>query len=278
MSQLTHPVASGYTNVDTVANPREYVERLDRVASSTFWREVKLRTYQLLEVRPNDSVLDVGCGPGEDVLALSQLVGPGGRAVGVDSSQTMIDEARRRSRESAPKAEFLHMDAQHLQLADGTFDAVRSERVLQHLEDPHQAVAELVRVLRPGGRIVVVDTDHGTLAVRGGDAGLTRRILGVRRERFRSGRVGSQLPVFFRALRLEDLTVTLLTLASTTFETPRDRAEVERYATQAVEAGAVTSAEAHAWLAQLRVSAERGEYRHAITVFLAAGRKPLHAH
>src|SRR6266581_4620497 len=114
-------------------------------------------------IRPGHAVLDVGCGAGDDLRSLAQLVGPTGRVVGVDNSETMLQEARERTR--GLPVECHTGDAHHLDFAADSFDSCRAERVLQHVEEPFQAFAEFVRVVRPGCRVVVADPDYGTLMV-----------------------------------------------------------------------------------------------------------------
>jgi ubiquinone/menaquinone biosynthesis C-methylase UbiE len=79
-----------------MTQPRGYVDphRLDILAERL--KQFKQRTYALMSIQPGDAVLDVGCGPGTDTLILAGLVGPAGRAVGVDSDAAMIAEADRR--------------------------------------------------------------------------------------------------------------------------------------------------------------------------------------
>jgi SAM-dependent methyltransferase len=110
-------------------------------------------------------VLDVGCGTGEDVRAMSRLVGPRGRAVGADASEDLLELARARVRPGDGPLIFLRADAAALPFADRSFDGVRIERALQHVPDPDAALREAVRVLRPGGRLVAVEPDWSTAAL-----------------------------------------------------------------------------------------------------------------
>ena len=83
---------------------------------------------------------------------------------GVDASEAMLAVARQRSSTIGVDVDFRVGDALALDAADGAFDALRSERMLQWLPDPDAAFAEMVRVVRPGGRLVVTDADWRTLA------------------------------------------------------------------------------------------------------------------
>jgi SAM-dependent methyltransferase len=98
-------------------------------------------------------VLDVGCGPGTVLVQLARAFGVDG--VGLDASSKMIETARR----EAPELAELHVGrAEALPFADGSFDAALMRLVVHHLDRP-KAFAELVRVLRPSGRLVITTTD-----------------------------------------------------------------------------------------------------------------------
>lgn len=122
-----------------------------------------------LDPLPGMHVLDAGCGTGEDIRGLAVSVAPTGSATGVDPSETMLAEARRRGEAARNPARFVRGTAERLPVDDGSIDLVRSERVLQHLTDPAAAVREMARVLRPGGRVGLIDTDWRTLATWPGD-------------------------------------------------------------------------------------------------------------
>lgn len=106
--------------------------------------------------------LDVGCGPGTVTAALAHAVGSDGLALGVDISEPMLARAVRA--ESGPQIGFLRADAQRLPLRDETVDAVVSIAVLQLIPNPVAALAEIARVLRPGGRLAVMVPTAGGAA------------------------------------------------------------------------------------------------------------------
>ena len=118
--------------------------------------ETRRQGYDLLGVSEGWSVLDVGCGLGEVCADLSEIVGAQGRVVGVDASSGLV--ARAREQWSHLPIEFGVGDAEALDFGDATFDAVRAERVLQHLDHPATAIGEMARVVRPGGRVSVFDS------------------------------------------------------------------------------------------------------------------------
>lgn len=103
---------------------------------------------------PGERVLDVACGTGLATLAAAEAVGPAGSVLGVDISDRMIDAAGARARGIA-HASFARMDGESLALPDASFDAVLCALGLMYMPEPAQALREMRRVLRPGGRVVV---------------------------------------------------------------------------------------------------------------------------
>jgi len=113
-----------------------------------------------LSIPSGGTALDVGSGPGNVTAALARAAGPDGLALGVDISEPML--ARAVNAAAGPQVGFLRADAQQLPLRDETVDAVTSIAMLQLIPDPGVALAEMARVLRPGGRIAVMVPTAGT--------------------------------------------------------------------------------------------------------------------
>jgi SAM-dependent methyltransferase len=131
-----------------------------------------------LGLEPGQDVLDIGSGPGFLACEMAEAVGPGGSVRGIDSSDAMLSVARQRrpTTGSAP-VEFGPGQATELPFPDGAFDVVTSTQVYEYVHDIPAALAEARRVLRPGGRLLVLDTDWDTIAWRSSDADRMRKIL-----------------------------------------------------------------------------------------------------
>jgi SAM-dependent methyltransferase len=118
-----------------------------------------------------------GFGPGTCLLATEAWFHtPRGEVVGIDISTSMLSVARARATAAACSVRFSVGDATALDEPDQSFDIARSERTLQWLSDPQAGVDELARVLRPGGRISLIDTDWSTLRLDVGDATVAERV------------------------------------------------------------------------------------------------------
>lgn len=115
-----------------------------------------------LNIPSGGTALDVGSGPGSITASLARAAGPDGLALGVDISEPMLTRAVRA--ESGPQVGFIRADAQRLPLRDNTVDAVVLIAVLQLVPDPAAALAEMARVLRPGGGLAVMVPTAGRTA------------------------------------------------------------------------------------------------------------------
>lgn len=119
------------------------------------WRE---RAADRAELPPGGTALDVCCGTGDLALELTRRVGPDGAVVGCDFSEPMLELARRKAGErGASQARFEWADALELPYEEGSFDAVTVGFGVRNLVDLERGLAEMVRVLRPGGRAVILE-------------------------------------------------------------------------------------------------------------------------
>ncbi len=193
--------------------------------------------------------------------------------MGIDRSGTVIAEARRRAAGS-DLLEFRVGEADQLPFPDATFDGCRADRVFHHLEHPERALAELVRVARPGGRVVVFDPDFETAIIDAPDRALTRRLLNRFCDGYQDGWMGRRLPGLFREAGLAEVAVEPVTVLLTELAQGNAILAIEDTVARAQAAGAVTETEGAAWLDVLRTADRTGRFFAAITGFLVSGRKP----
>jgi len=122
-------------------------------------RTYREKTLDLVNLRPGDFVLDIGCGTGTLAIAAKRRVGTGGRVWGVDASPEMIARARKKANKAGAEINFERGTVEALPFPDCQFDAVLSTVMLHHLGRParQQCAEEVRRVLKPGGRVLAVD-------------------------------------------------------------------------------------------------------------------------
>ena len=136
--------------------------RLERLYASPQIVAQRHRFRELIAARPGETGIDVGCGVGHLTCDLAAEVGPGGRMIGIDASDDMLDGARVRARSQGFAEEriaFQHGDATALDLPSAYADFVVSVQVLSYVAEVERAIAEAARVLRPGGRLAILETD-----------------------------------------------------------------------------------------------------------------------
>jgi ubiquinone/menaquinone biosynthesis C-methylase UbiE len=151
----------------------ETARQVERVYLTPDVVEQRRLTRDVLAVQPGERVLDIGSGPG---LLAAELAGEGGRVLGVDPSESMLAMARRRE---IPQAEFEAGDALSLPVEDSSFDVAVSTQVLEYVEDVPGALREARRALRPGGRLLVLDTDWDSIVWHTTALDRMRRVLAV---------------------------------------------------------------------------------------------------
>jgi len=168
-------------------------------------------------LRPTDRVLDVGCGPGHLSCRMASLV-PGGTVMGVDTDPTLLEQARSAAREQGlSNVDFAQSRAEGMPLADGSADFAYARFVLQHVSQPVDVLREMARVVVPGGKVMIVDTDDGSIMVHPQPEGLAQLLEASREGQARNGgdrHVGRKLSAHLTAAGLENVQTTVVPFTS----------------------------------------------------------------
>jgi SAM-dependent methyltransferase len=263
----------GYGRVDDEANVAFHVATMEATSRWEAIRELRAWERQQLALQPGERLLDVGCGLGDTTVALAADLGPGGEAVGIDASAAMLAVACDRAGDVTCPVRFTVGDATALDEPDDAFDAVRCERTLQWVSDPSAAVAEMARVLKPGGRLALIDTDWSTLTVEVGDPEAEAVVQdAVRTERNRPSQVGRRLSALVCAAGLDDGAETSVTHRWTEWDPDVDPApdgcfSMASLAGDLVESGELARTAADRFVATIHDAARRGRFSMALTMF-----------
>jgi len=114
--------------------------------------------FDIADIRKGEKVLDLGSGSGMDVFIASLYVGREGHVTGIDMTEEQLEKARRLSYESKfENVSFIHGYLEDMSFADSTFDVVISNGVINLCPDKEKVFAEVARILKPGGRMVIAD-------------------------------------------------------------------------------------------------------------------------
>jgi SAM-dependent methyltransferase len=198
-------------------------------------------------------VLEVGCGTGVDLPALATAVGPEGVVVGCDPSRAALAAAARR----VPGVELVEAGAEALPFGDASFDACRIDRTLQHVPDPEAALRELARVVRPGGRLVVLEIATA-LEAGGTDGALTESIAQRIWPPGDQAWVGFLLPLLLRRTGWDHLALQQTSSASGDLADADAILRLRPAVAEAIAEGVLDEAAATAWRAGLERSARDG--------------------
>ena len=240
-------------------------------------KHLKQRTYDLMSIKPGDSVLDLGCGPGIDTVELARIVGESGRVTGIDNDEKMIRQADEHAKKERLDARIDHQigDVGQLPYDAGIFDSCRAERlfqVLPALYDKKSVLEEMIRVTKKGGAIVLADTDWATVSINYDDARLERKLMAFFTESMRpNGYAGRQLSGLLSESRLENIQVELFPFLYTDFaQTPFG----EWLTREALKGGIASNDELIRWRDTLSNLTAIGRFYCTVTMVVVSGRKP----
>jgi ubiquinone/menaquinone biosynthesis C-methylase UbiE len=206
---------------------RSAAEWLEEQGRHPFILETARVTMELLRVEPGSSILDAGCGTGVLLPRLADAVGPTGRVTGLDRSTSFLARAQARLDELGlgERVDLVHGDVTAMPFPDGAFDAVHTERVLMHLDEPDDAIRELIRVTRPGGTVLSAEVFPGGVEIDHPDQEVMRRLNTALVSDLRNPQMGIQLRRRFIHAGLVDVTGA----GTVFFETHLDDDEVAEF-------------------------------------------------
>lgn len=258
----------GFTSVDQQPDPSAWVSCLDNLHREPFYAAYKKRIIELLAPRTGERYLDLGAGAGDDARAVEAA--SESTVVALDRSFTMASTCRARGSGLA-----LVGDASHLPFPNSRFDGCWADRVLQHLSDPIPALSEMVRVAKPGARVVVVDPDYDTQVMEFPDQQLAGRILRYRAERgLRNGNFAHRTAALLHDLGIERLNVEASTLVVRDPTAVDNVMGLRTWAEPAHTAGYIASADLARWNQLYDATVEAGRFLYAVTFFITWGVAP----
>lgn len=261
---------------DAKNNPG-YVSRNYLQVVGDWFADIKQLTYKQMHIAYGHGVLDVGSGLGSDTLALSEFVGPQGRVFGVDYDKEMVQVADEKAAEAEVSDYVKHhvANAEDLPFYDETFHSCRSERVFQHLENPDKVLAEMVRVTKAGGHVVVADSDWSMNTIDIPYNDLEWKFRRLMLEDTRHGMIGRQLYRMMKRAGLTEINVIPRPLICTEYEfwkmiTSFDDKVVPR----GIKRGIWSAAEVAEFDKYLTERDKQNEFFAMITLMIVSGQKP----
>jgi arsenite methyltransferase len=254
----------------------QVVDRIERMYGSPPVVAQRARTRAALAIRPGEHGLDVGCGMGLLSCEMAGEVGPRGRISGIDGSEKMLTAARKRAEREqvADRITFMLGDAGRLEFAPATFDFAVAVQVYLYVADVERALTEAARVLRPHGRLVIVDTDWDSCVWLTSDRARQRRMMEARTREFAQPHLPPALPGLIRRAGLDLLDVQVLPLLELRCDPDSfSSGAIDGTAAMAIRFG-IEPSEAEAWSRDLKARTGEGEYFFSVNRYLFLARRP----
>jgi len=237
-------------------SPAYFIDFLDFLDNHADIKDFRSESSKRMNLTPGAKVLDLGCGVGGATFPIADVTGPTGLTVGVDISSALLEVATRRAG-NRPAVEFRVGDACAIPYPDGFFDLARTERVFLYLPDRLAAIQEMKRVVKPGGRIHLIDTDVDCTAIYSTKPALTRKMTSIVAASMPNPNSARELPALARQAGLKELRTEVFSL-STPYEF---LARVMAGAlSKAVEDGVVPRTEVDEWLEEQGSLHARGDF------------------
>jgi arsenite methyltransferase len=228
-------------------------------------------TLRALALQPGERVLDIGAGPGLLVAEMAEVVGPSGRVTGLEISDSMLALGGRRCADPSirDRVTFVKADAVALPFPDGTFDVAVSTQVYEYVTDLKAAFAELHRVLRPGGRALIIDTDWDSIVWNATDQKRMQQLLIAWMKRFADPHLPRTLTRQLQDAGLQVRHRGVLVLFNPEYDPDTfSVANGEIMADFAVAQHAITRDEAQSWIQDLQRLGREGGYFFSLNRYL----------
>ncbi len=275
MTTANSTIFSDFHDIDRAATsnaPNEAVRFLDALNTSQQVQEMQELTHRMLGVAPGQRILDAGCGVGDVTRELATRVGPTGHVVGIDLSESLLAEARKRTEGTGLKVDYQHGDVHALDFPSNSFDRVRSSRVFLYLDDPRKALGELVRLVRPGGAVVLFEPEFDSWALDGPDRGVVRTLIHYWTDQLRNPWIGRQLPRMFHSLGVTQ--VTMRPVVGTWVPRMLEEFGMQRVMEKAIAEKVVTREQVDTWVRFIKEGEREDSFYGCMAGMVVRGIKP----
>jgi ubiquinone/menaquinone biosynthesis C-methylase UbiE len=248
--------------------------RMERMYSSPPIVAQRAWTRSALALKPGERGLEIGCGVGFLACEMAREVSPDGRIACIDNSPAMIAAARARAEREgvAERMQFSLGDAVQLVFPSASFDFVVAVQVYLYVSEIERALAEAARVLRPDGRMVIVDTDWDSCVWLTGDRERHKRIQEARLCEFGQPHLPPALPRLLQSAGMELVKVQALPIVNLRYDSDSFSAGLADSTPKIVTQFGISPAEADAWLTDLKSRTGDGDYFFSLNRYMFVAR------
>jgi ubiquinone/menaquinone biosynthesis C-methylase UbiE len=251
----------------------DFIARLDQMQALDSFRAYKRITFDLLNLAPGMKAADVGCGTGEDARALTEITGARGEVIGFDLSEAMIAQSNARH-PNVPGLRFACAPSDTLGLSNDYLDGIRADRVLIHVPNPTATLDEMIRVMRPGGRIVVSEPDMPGFWVASHDYATTELVVRTIASSCVTPFLPRDLWAMFCDRGLTDISYTVRAITSFDLSVAANVLNFNAVLKLMVHNGLLDQVRATAWYNDLQARGRTGRFVAGMNIMVASATKP----
>jgi ubiquinone/menaquinone biosynthesis C-methylase UbiE len=260
-----------FAHVDA-ADSDDLVARLDTMHTLDSFKIYKEETFDILRAQPGSRLADIGCGTGEDARHLAERVAPNGEVVGFDLSEAMLRQARERHG-AVSGLSFIQGPSDQLDAPTSSFDGARADRVLIHVPNPMRTLEEMIRITKPGGRIVVSEPDMPGCWVASNDYALTDRIMQEIAKSCVTPYLARDLWAMFHDAGLKNVSLAVRTVLVFNPASVARILDFEGVVRGMLTRNLLTSEEVTQWTEDFAERGRQGRFAAAVCIMIAAGTK-----
>ena len=228
----------------------------------------RLRTLAALALTRGESVLDAGCGTGLLLEQEALAVGAEGRAEGIDSSPDMLERAHARC-DDLSQVNLQQGSVEALPFDDDSFDALSCTQTLLYVPKLEATLHGYHRVLKPGGRVAIIETDWGGAILNSSDLALTQKVFNAWDDALENPNLPRRLAPLLRQAGFESIRVEAIPVLNPGYsEHSFSAGMLQNFARIAVRQGMLSKQQSEAWLADIDELVERDGYFFCVNRFL----------
>jgi ubiquinone/menaquinone biosynthesis C-methylase UbiE len=255
---------------------KNIAQQLNRLFSTDALKKLRREYFQMLGVQPGENVLDVGCGTAANAIALAKTLAGRCTIAGIDSSEPMLAIAQENLKafNHRDSIKLVLSDAQHLKFPDNTFDAVIIIQVLEYSKDPIEMLTEALRVLKPGGRAFVADTDWDTIVWNSSMKERTRDIVRLWSDHEADGWQGRRIMEYLKRSGFNDVRGRVFAIQETSFKkNSYSRIVTEIVTEYLIRSAKMSEPEILEWISDLKKKDDEGHFYFFVGRFAFLGYK-----
>ncbi|ARN82704.1 methyltransferase domain-containing protein [Methylocystis bryophila] len=265
---MTKNIGSGFRDADSELFGR-LLQCLDFMGEIPFFRAYKSHSWASLKIEPGQTILDVACGTGSDLIQLADRY-PETNFIGVERSESFLAVAKERAGSRA-NLQFLPGDAHKIPLEDRRAHGARIDRSLQHVEAPAAVMKEMARVTKIGGHIVACEPDWETFVLFNGEFDDSRKIAGFFQRSIRHPFIGRELASLMNQSGVEPLETHVHAYWTGKVQEADVIFDVRKVADQCAEADLIAQEDVDNWWSLSQQASQKGIFLAALSIVEASG-------